>query len=129
MLDGGARSAWQTSPVVAAVELLHHPRRNLRGRRHAASTILQRSVNDMEETRRDPAKAISIADAADARPIDIQGGRIVFEDVTFHYGGHATPLYDGLSVDIGAGERVGLVGRSGSGKTAFVQRKNLLGEL
>src|SRR5205085_2419175 len=31
------------------------------------------------------------------------------------------PLYDGLSVDIRAGERVGLVGRSGSGKTTFVK--------
>ena len=30
-------------------------------------------------------------------------------------------LYDGLSVDIDAGERVGLVGRSGSGKTTFVK--------
>ena len=57
----------------------------------------------------------------DAEPIDIAGGRIVFEDVTFHYGGHRAPLYDGLSVDIRAGERVGLVGRSGSGKTTFVK--------
>ena len=45
----------------------------------------------------------------------------MFEDVTFHYGGHRAPLYDGLSVDIRAGERVGLVGRSGSGKTTFVK--------
>jgi ATP-binding cassette subfamily B protein len=41
--------------------------------------------------------------------------------VTFHYGGHRAPLYDGLSVEIRAGERVGLVGRSGSGKTTFVK--------
>jgi len=41
--------------------------------------------------------------------------------VTFLYGGHRDPLYDGLSVDIRAGERVGLVGRSGSGKTTFVK--------
>ena len=45
----------------------------------------------------------------------------MFDDVTFHYGGHRAPLYDGLSVDIRAGERVGLVGRSGSGKTTFVK--------
>src|SRR5580700_577286 len=82
---------------------------------------LQRSVNDMEELVAIHDEAIGIADAVDARPIEIQGGRIVFEHVTFHYGGHATPLYDGLSVDIGAGERVGLVGRSGSGKTTFVK--------
>src|SRR6516162_9986909 len=82
---------------------------------------LQRSVNDMEELVAIHDEAIGIADAIDARPIDIRGGRIVFEDVTFHYGGHRTPLYDGLSVDIRAGERVGLVGRSGSGKTTFVK--------
>jgi ATP-binding cassette subfamily B protein len=81
---------------------------------------LQRSVNDMEELVAIHDEAIGIADAPDAQPIDIQGGRIVFADVTFHYGGHRVALYDGLSVDIRAGERVGLVGRSGSGKTTFV---------
>jgi ATP-binding cassette subfamily B protein len=82
---------------------------------------LQRSVNDMEELVAIHDEAIGIVDAADAWPIDIQGGRIVFDDVTFHYGGHRAPLYDGMSVDIAAGERVGLVGRSGSGKTTFVK--------
>jgi ATP-binding cassette subfamily B protein len=82
---------------------------------------LQRSVNDMEELVAIHDEAIGIADAPDAQAIDIQGGRIAFEEVTFHYGGHRAPLYDGLSVDIRAGERVGLVGRSGSGKTTFVK--------
>ncbi len=82
---------------------------------------LQRSVNDMEELVAIHDEAIGIIDARHAVPIDIEGGRIVFDDVTFHYGGHASPLYDGLSVDIRAGERVGLVGRSGSGKTTFVK--------
>jgi ATP-binding cassette subfamily B protein len=66
-------------------------------------------------------EAIGIADSVGALPISVRGGRIVFEDVTFHYGGHRAPLYDRLSVDIRAGERVGLVGRSGSGKTTFVK--------
>jgi ATP-binding cassette, subfamily B, bacterial len=82
---------------------------------------LQRSVNDMEELVAIHDETIGITDVAGALPIDVRGGRIVFEDVTFHYGGHRTPLYDGLAVDIGAGERVGLVGRSGSGKTTFVK--------
>ncbi|MBI5322273.1 ABC transporter ATP-binding protein [Bradyrhizobium sp.] len=82
---------------------------------------LQRSVNDMEELVAIHDEPIGIADAAGAKPIDIGGGRIVFDNVTFHYGGHPAPLYDGLSVDIRAGERVGLVGRSGSGKTTFVK--------
>ncbi len=82
---------------------------------------LQRSVNDMEELVDLHAQPIAIADAPDAKPIVVQGGGIVFDDVTFHYGGHDLPLYDGLSVTIRPGERVGLVGRSGSGKTTFVK--------
>jgi len=82
---------------------------------------LQRSVNDMEELVAIHDEPIGIADAPDARPIAITGGRIVFDRVTFLYGGHRDPLYEGLSVDIRAGERVGLVGRSGSGKTTFVK--------
>jgi ATP-binding cassette subfamily B protein len=82
---------------------------------------LQRSVNDMDELVAIHGEPIGIVDAPDARPIAIEGGEIVFDDVTFHYGGHREPLYDGLSVTIRAGERVGLVGRSGSGKTTFVK--------
>jgi ATP-binding cassette subfamily B protein len=82
---------------------------------------LQRAVNDMEELVAIHDEAIGIVDAIDARPIRITGGHIVFDSVTFHYGGHRTPLYDRLTVDIRPGERVGLVGRSGSGKTTFVK--------
>ncbi len=82
---------------------------------------LQRSVNDMEELVDLHAQPIGIADAPDAGPIAVQGGGIRFDDVTFHYGRHSAPLYDRLSVTIRPGERVGLVGRSGSGKTTFVK--------
>src|SRR3984957_2128909 len=82
---------------------------------------LHRSVKDMEELVAIHDEAVGIADVPGAAPISVHGGRIVFEDVTFHYGDHRAPLYDALSVDIRAGERVGLVGRSGSGKTTFVK--------
>ncbi|MCS3764840.1 MULTISPECIES: ABC transporter ATP-binding protein [Bradyrhizobium] len=82
---------------------------------------LQRSINDMEELVAIHDEPIGIADAPDARPIAIERGELVFDDVTFHYGGHHAPLYEGLSVTIRAGERVGLVGRSGSGKTTLIK--------
>ncbi|MGJ5066264.1 ABC transporter ATP-binding protein [Bradyrhizobium oligotrophicum] len=82
---------------------------------------LQRAVNDMDELVAIHGEPIGIVDAADARPIAVTGGHIVFDAVTFHYGGHRAPLYDRLSVDIRPGERIGLVGRSGSGKTTFVK--------
>ncbi|MEY9882539.1 ABC transporter ATP-binding protein [Bradyrhizobium sp. USDA 329] len=82
---------------------------------------LQRSVNDMEELVAIYGEPIGIVDAPDAKPIDIHGGMITFEDVTFRYDSDRVPLYDGLSINIRAGERIGLVGRSGSGKTTFVK--------
>jgi ATP-binding cassette subfamily B protein len=45
----------------------------------------------------------------------------VFERVGFHYAGATRPLYEDFSLNIAAGERVGLVGHSGSGKTSFVK--------
>jgi ATP-binding cassette subfamily B protein len=82
---------------------------------------LQRSVNEMEELVRIHDEPLGIADRPDAQPIRIEDGAIRFEHVTFRYGGHATPLYEALDVTIPAGQRVGLVGRSGSGKTTFVK--------
>jgi ATP-binding cassette, subfamily B, bacterial len=82
---------------------------------------LQRSVNDMEELVAIHDEVPGIQDAPDAVQLKVAGGNIVFDDVTFHYRGHATPLYSGLSVNIAPGERIGLVGRSGSGKTTFVK--------
>ncbi|MBY8821563.1 ABC transporter ATP-binding protein [Sphingomonas colocasiae] len=82
---------------------------------------LQRSVNEMEELVEIHDQPLGIEDRADAEPIAITAGEVRFDDVTFRYGTHVTPLYEGLSVTIRGGERVGLVGHSGSGKTSFVK--------
>ncbi|AVF03180.1 MULTISPECIES: ABC transporter ATP-binding protein [Devosia] len=82
---------------------------------------LQRSVNDMEELVALYAHPLGIDDKAGATPIAIGEGGIKFDNVTFQYGAHPTPLYRDFSVEIKPGERVGLVGHSGSGKTTFVK--------
>lgn len=82
---------------------------------------LQRSINDMEELVDFQSEPLGIEDRPGARPIRITEGRITFDEVTFHYGTHRLPLYRNFSVDIAAGERIGLVGHSGSGKTTFVK--------
>ncbi|AZO12627.1 MULTISPECIES: ABC transporter ATP-binding protein [unclassified Mesorhizobium] len=82
---------------------------------------LQRSVNDMEELVDFQSEPLGIEDRPAAGPILISDGRIAFDKVTFHYGNHRLPLYRDFSVEIAAGERIGLVGHSGSGKTTFVK--------
>jgi ATP-binding cassette subfamily B protein len=82
---------------------------------------LQRSINDMEELVALERQSPGVADSPNAIPIVITAGEIRFDHVTFLHGGHTVPLYRDLSIRIAAGERVGLVGHSGSGKTTFVK--------
>ncbi|TAV44937.1 ABC transporter ATP-binding protein [Rhizobium leguminosarum] len=82
---------------------------------------LQRAVNDMEELVLLDKMPLGIEDKSNATPIEIGEGEIVFDRITFQYGAHPTPLYEDFSVTIKPGERVGLVGHSGSGKTTFVK--------
>ncbi|MDQ1833424.1 type I secretion system permease/ATPase [Massilia scottii] len=60
-----------------------------------------------------------------AAQLPVLKGRITLDDVTFRYRPEAGPVLHGLSLDIRAGEIIGVVGRSGSGKstlTKLVQR-------
>lgn len=82
---------------------------------------LQRSINDMEELVTLERQPLGVADKPGAGVIRITEGEIRFDDVTFRYGAHDTPLYEHFSARIAPGERVGLVGHSGSGKTTFIK--------
>ena len=48
-------------------------------------------------------------------------GRLSFEQVSFSYPGALIPALDRLTLDISAGQVVGVVGRSGSGKTTLTR--------
>ncbi len=82
---------------------------------------LQRSVNDMDELVQMSREPLGIQDAPDAAPLVVESGRIVFDAVRFTHSETAVPLFDGLDLVVAAGERVGLVGHSGSGKSTFVK--------
>jgi ATP-binding cassette, subfamily B, bacterial len=65
-----------------------------------------------------------LPDAADAHPLQAGDGEVAFERVRFNYPGRAAVL-DDFSLVIPAGQRVGLVGASGAGKStvlALLQR-------
>ena len=61
----------------------------------------------------------TLVDRADAEPLEAAKGEIRYENVTFHYG-KGGGIIDDLSLAIRPGEKVGLVGRSGAGKTTLV---------
>jgi ATP-binding cassette subfamily B multidrug efflux pump len=60
-------------------------------------------------------------DRPGAQPLEVSRGEIRFENVTFAYGRRdAKPVLDKFLLQIQPGERVGLVGRSGAGKSTIV---------
>lgn len=48
-------------------------------------------------------------------------GHIAFKDMVFTHAGDTDTLFDGLNLEIQAGEKVGLIGRSGGGKTTLTK--------
>jgi ATP-binding cassette subfamily B protein len=60
-----------------------------------------------------------VVDDAHATVLHVERGEIVFDRVSFCHS-DGKPLFSDLSVKIEAGQKVGLVGYSGSGKTTFV---------
>ena len=48
-------------------------------------------------------------------------GQIGFRDVRFQYPSRRTPVLNGLTLEVGAGQTVALVGASGCGKSTAVQ--------
>ncbi len=66
-------------------------------------------------------KPIAITDRPDARPIRVTRGEIRFEGVRFHYGrSEDKEVIDDFTLAVRPGEKVGLVGRSGAGKSTIV---------
>ena len=59
-----------------------------------------------------------IADKPGAQPLKVTSGEIIFHDVTFRYG--EKQLFQNKKAHIRGGERVGLVGFTGAGKSTFI---------
>lgn len=61
-----------------------------------------------------------IVDKPDAKALEIHRGEIKFEQVSFHYQ-NRPPLFRNMTITIHPGEKVGLVGYSGGGKSTFIK--------
>ncbi len=59
-----------------------------------------------------------LGDKPDCKELKIQTGEIMFENVSFHYG--EKKLFENKHVLIRGGEKVGLVGFTGAGKSTFI---------
>ncbi|MDC1001205.1 ABC transporter ATP-binding protein/permease [Alphaproteobacteria bacterium] len=78
---------------------------------------LRQALVDMERMFSMLDEEPSIADKPAAKPIKIDGGEVVFDNVHFAYGDR--PILKGVSFTVKPGKRVAIVGPSGSGKTTI----------
>ena len=62
---------------------------------------------------------IEIENTSNSRELVVDKGEVIFENVCFNYH-NIEPLFVNKSLIISSGQKVGLVGSSGSGKTSFV---------
>ena len=65
------------------------------------------------------AKPQTVVDSAGAKPLEVSRGDVVFDSVTFGYG-RPTPVIERFDLRVRAGEKIGIVGRSGAGKSTIV---------
>ena len=65
------------------------------------------------------AKPHTLVDRAGAPSLQVTRGEVLFDKVRFGYG-RESGLIDGLTLNVKPGEKIGLVGRSGAGKSTVV---------
>ena len=65
------------------------------------------------------AQPLQLPDPAGAKPLAVRAGRIEFKNVSFGYGRDVGVLQN-FNLTIAPGEKIGLVGRSGAGKSTVV---------
>jgi ATP-binding cassette subfamily B protein len=80
-----------------------------------------RALGDASDMARTLALTPEILDPVEPEKADMSRGMITFKDVTFSHDGADDALFNKLNMTIQPGEKVGLVGHSGSGKTTFTR--------
>ncbi|WP_322893340.1 MULTISPECIES: ABC transporter ATP-binding protein [unclassified Yoonia] len=114
----GLANAGEIAFVVSALGMLDGYLRQMGN--HVRS--LQQAVNDAEElVELMAAKAEQSVAKGPEAALPPRAAALAFDQVHYGYAGAATPLFTDLHVAIPSGQKVGLVGRSGSGKTTFVK--------
>ena len=77
------------------------------------------NVGEIEDGMRTLTPRVRVEDAPNAQDLKVPHGEVVFDKLSFAYG-RETGGIDAVDLTINAGEKVGIVGASGAGKTTLV---------
>jgi ATP-binding cassette subfamily B protein len=96
------------------------------GQLYSPMTAISKKIADLQASFESAERTFTLLDQQpdvpeklDARPIDRAIGAIAFENVGFEYAGGPEVLH-GISFEVAAGDRVGIIGATGAGKTTLV---------
>lgn len=86
-----------------------------------AYNLLQRATASMARLQELFDTRPDVTDPPDAAPLPVEAveGRLEFRDLTFSYDPDRPPVLDGVSLRLEPGQVLGVVGRTGSGKTTL----------
>src|SRR4051812_9729918 len=82
-------------------------------------TDLFEEIGIVQEGMMTIARPLQLVDSADAKTLNVHEGKLVFDEVHFGYGREIGVL-ENFSLTVRPGEKIGLVGRSGAGKSTVV---------
>ncbi|MGJ8546110.1 MAG: ABC transporter ATP-binding protein [Sulfitobacter sp.] len=85
-----------------------------------ALTSFFRELGVVSEGMETIAQPIDLTDATGAKPLALTAGQISLQGLTHHYGRRSGGLQN-ITLKIAPGEKIGLVGRSGAGKSTMVK--------
>ena len=83
--------------------------------------MMQKGLDDVEDIARYAQTPAQVMDRPNAPAFAGELGEIVFDRATFRYKSAEDPLYRDFTLRIAPGERIALVGPTGSGKSTFVK--------
>ena len=82
---------------------------------------MNQAMNDMEDTIIFHQTPIQVKNTPGAKVMNVNKGEIEFKDISFEYPNQTSAVYEDFSLTIQAGQKIALVGHSGSGKSTFVK--------
>ncbi|HTE57679.1 MAG TPA: ABC transporter ATP-binding protein [Verrucomicrobiae bacterium] len=82
---------------------------------------IEQNLTDASEMTEILNQPIEVTDKKNAQKLAAKRGKIVFEDVTFTHADNSDALFEHMSLVIQPGQKVGLVGASGGGKTTLTK--------
>jgi len=114
-VQAGALTIGQLTMVMAYLVQLYAPLEQLTQK----ASDLQGSVVGLERAFALLDEQVDVADRPGAKPLARARGEFELHEVAYAYPG-GTPVFEGVAAHIPAGTRVGIVGRTGAGKTTLM---------